>query len=151
MCFLLFVGTSVPLSRKDWDQERPDINVRSLEGDEVDVRVHFSKAEVQYVGSTSGCGCDFPNAMFQGGDWPEIDFAQVDEEQLQSDQRNREGLVKLLRDIDEESVELYGVWAGDFGIAPAARESISFRRILEPKFCFKERGFYEVRLSGAGR
>jgi hypothetical protein len=147
MCFSLFVGTSRPLLRKDWDQERPDISVRSLEGDEIDITAHFSKPEVQYIGSTSNCGCDFPNAMFQNGGWPEIEFRQVDEEQQQSDQCNREGLVRLLQPFEEESVEFYCVWAGDYKRPPAARESIPLRRILEPDFCFKERGFYEVRLS----
>ncbi len=72
---------------------------------------------------------------------------RVDEEQQQSEQRNREGLVELVRAIDEESVELYGVWAGDYETTPVAREAILLSKILEADFFFKERGFYEVRLA----
>src|ERR1700757_4811817 len=97
MCFMLHAGTSSPIPRSEWKKESPAIWVRPLVEGEERIRAHFSKPEVQYIGSTSCCGCDFPNAMFQGGDWPEIEFAQVDEEA-----------------IDEESVELYGVWAGDY-------------------------------------
>jgi hypothetical protein len=97
MCFLLYAGTSEPIPRKKWIQEAPDISVESLRGDEELIKEHFSKPEVQNIGSTSNCGCDFPSAMFQGGDWPEIEYVEKDEEQQKSEQLNREALVGLLR------------------------------------------------------
>ena len=96
------------------------------------------------MGSTSGCGCDFPNVMFQGGGWPSIEDAEVDVAQIESDRVNREGLVRILRDAGEPTVELYGIWDGDFDEAPEAFEEVSFEMILNPEFRFKERGFYRV-------
>lgn len=146
MCFLLYAGTSESIIRRKWSQESPDISVASLEGDEELIRVHFSKAEVQKIGSTSHCGCDFPSAMFQNGGWPEIEYSEKDEEQQKSEQFNREALVGLLRTLKEDWIELYGVWAGDYSQAPAAREEISLQDLRDSNFCFKQRGFYKVRL-----
>jgi hypothetical protein len=52
-----------------------------------------------------------------------------------------------LKTIDEESVELYGVWAGDYRVKPHGRETTSIERVLEADFRLKEGGFYEVRLT----
>jgi hypothetical protein len=146
MCFLLYAGTSEPIPRRKWSQESPNISVNSLQGDEELIKAHFNKPEIQNIGSTSSCGCDFPSAMFQNGGWPEIEYRLTDEEQHESEQFNREGLVNLLRTLKEEWIELYGVWAGDYTAAPEAREEISLQGLLDARFCFKERGFYKVHL-----
>ncbi len=57
---------------------------------------------------------------------------------------NRTALVGLLRTIQTDSVELYGVWAGGYAQDPRSREKIALKRILDSDFRFKERGFYEV-------
>ncbi|MGB6834889.1 MAG: hypothetical protein WCD34_03460 [Candidatus Acidiferrum sp.] len=106
---------------------------------------------MQYIGSTSGCGCDFPHAMFQSGGWPEIDYqeyVEADEARVASDKQNREALVELLRKSGEKAVELYGVWDADFAEPPANQEQIAADRILDSSFRFKERGFYRVVLQG---
>lgn len=121
--------------------------VESLSEREVAIKSHFSNPEVQFIGSTSGCGCDFPNIMFQGGDWPFIEDSEVDEEQSASNRVNREGLVNVLRANGDSAIELYGIWDGDFDKAPEAFEEISLETILKPDFRFKERGFYRVRLN----
>lgn len=144
MCFMLYAGTSEQIPRKAWDRDAPDISVRSLQGKEEQIRAYFSEREVQNIGSTSSCGCDFPNAMFQNGAWPEIEYAERDEEEKKSDQFNRESLVELLRTIDEDWIELYGIWAGDCMETPVVREEVSVQNLLDPHFYFKERGFYKV-------
>ena len=146
MCFLLYAGTSEPIPRIQWIQEAPDVSVGSLKGDEELIKEHFSKPQVQNIGATSSCGCDFPWAMFQNGGWPEIEYAEKDEEQQTSEQFNREALVRLLRTVKDDSVELYGVWAGDYANTPAVCEELSLDDLLDSHFCFKERGFYSVRL-----
>jgi hypothetical protein len=146
MCFLLYAGTVNPISRRSWDREAPDISVQSLGESEQDIRAHFDRPEVQKIGSTSCCGCDFPWVMFQNGGWPTIGDSGEDEDQSASDLFNREALVGLLRTIEEDSIELYGVWAGDYAKMPQCRERISLEAILDPDFRFKERGYYEVRL-----
>jgi hypothetical protein len=146
MCFMLYAGTSDPIPRKMWNQDAPDISVQSLEGDEEQIKAHFSKPELQNVGSTSCCGCHFPYATFQNGGWPEIEFVSTikEEKQKTSNRFNQEALVKLLTTINEDWIELYGVWAGDYTETPEAREELFVRDLLEPHFTFKERGFYKV-------
>jgi hypothetical protein len=149
MCFVLYAGTSNPLPRKEFCNEAPDLSVTSLSERENPVAAHFTKPQVQYIGSTTGCGCDFPHVMFQNGGWPwfeDDDEDELDRERKAIEQRNRDGLVPLLRQTGEATVELYGVWDGDFATPPANREEISADEILHPDFRFKEKGFYSVRL-----
>jgi hypothetical protein len=142
MCFTLYAGTSSPLPRIAFNKEAPDICVESLNEQDAAARNYFSLPEVQYIGSTSNCGCDFPHAMYQNGGWP---FCREDEdaEKLASDMRNKAALVHLLRSTNEKTIEFYGVWNGDFS-EPKAREEISLEDILSPDFFFKEQGFYTV-------
>lgn len=123
--------------------------MKSLSEREQAVRAFFSKPEVQYVGSTSDCGCDFGSVMFQNGEWPWWDDGEgSDPEQEQREQQSRDGLVSLLRASGEDSVELYGEWVGGatFPVGPRIREEISLTDILDRKFRFKEQGFYIVRV-----
>ena len=152
MCFVLYAGTSKPMPRMEWRKESPDLSVKALTERESPITAHFSKPEVQYIGSTSDCGCDFPHVMFQSGAWPWFEYDNEDELDRQrkaTEQHNREGLVTLLRQSGESSVELYGVWDGDFDFRtpPAAHEEIHLEAILDPAFRLKERGFYVVRLA----
>ena len=142
---MLYAGTNKPLPRKNWVKEAPDVHVQSLIEYDAKIWQHFSKPEVQQIGSTSGCGCDFPNVMYQNQGWPLYDDAETDEEWEASQHFNREALVSLLRSSGEEVIELYGVWAGDFDKEPKIREDISLHRILDPDFYFKEQGFLTVK------
>jgi hypothetical protein len=151
MCFLLYAGTIKPIPRKDLVKEAPDISIRSLAKSEEPIRTHFSTPEVQYVGSTSGCGCDFPNVIHQNGGWPIYEDDEMDSDQTASDQLNREALVRLLQSTGEDVIELYGIWAGNYAKEPSIREEISIESILMPEFFFKEQGFYRVRLQEAAQ
>jgi hypothetical protein len=143
MCFMLYAGTAKALPRKEWQKASPDISIASLTEHEVAVRVHFTKPEIQSIGSTSGCGCDFPCVTLQNGSWPTFDYGD-DRERDEIERYNREALVRLLRNTMEEALELYCVWFGDFAKSPLAREEIFLNRILDTDFRFKERGFYKV-------
>lgn len=92
------------------------------------------------MGATSGCGCDFPNAMLQNGEWPFFE----DSREVARDRYNQQALVNLLRTAGEKIVELYGVWDGDFAKPPQVRQSIPLARLLDADFYFKEQGFYRV-------
>ena len=141
---MLFAGTRKPLPRNEWKEEAPCVYIEPLSENDTAARQYFSLPEVQYVGSTSGCSCDFPHVKFQNGDWPfseELEKPYAESEG--SDRQNREELFRLLMSAGEETIELYGVWNGDFS-APRARERISLETILDPHFRFKEQGFYTV-------
>ncbi len=144
MCFVLYAGTAAQIPRREWRKDAPDLSVLSLTEHDTPMQVHFSHPEVQYIGSTSGCGCDFPHVTLHKGEWSIFDF-EKNVEQLASDRYNREALVCLLRETGENVVELYGVWDGDFKETPKIHEDISLQTILDPNFFFKERGFYLAR------
>ena len=147
MCFVLYAGTVNPIPRRKWEKDAPGLSIESLTERDAPVKAHFSNPEVQYIGSTSGCGCDFPHAMFQNFSWPEIEYlehVEEDPERAATDRQNKEAIVGLLRAFGETVVELYGIWNGDFAKVPEIEESIAVETILDPAFCFKERGFYKV-------
>lgn len=150
MCFVLYAGTSTSLPDTEWRDDAPDLAIKPLTDRENPITTHFSKPHVQYVGSTSQCGCDFPHVIYQSGEWPWYEDDKEDEfdhQRKEAEKDNRERLVTLLRQINESSVELYGVWDGDFDTPPLIREEISVDAILDSGFRFKERGFYTVRLA----
>ena len=146
MCFVLYAATTKPLPRKKWELGSLELPVESLSARDAIVKGHFNNPEIQYIGSTSGCGCDFPWVTFQGGDWPYFEDPEADAERSVSERLNRQTLVRLLKSTGE-SVELYGIWDGDFAEAPQAHETIPLEAILSPGFRFKERGFYTVRIA----
>ncbi len=147
MCFVLYAGTTSPLGRREWNKGAPDVSVQSLTERDLAVQKHFNAPHVQYIGSTSGCGCDFPHVILQNGEWPFFEDPCVrDSAKDAIDLRNREALVALLRENDGQTVELYGIWDGDFMEVPRAREELPIGRLLDSDFRFKERGFYRVNL-----
>jgi hypothetical protein len=149
MCFILYAGTTHPLPRRKFDKDSADLSVESLTDRDAGIRRHFSTPEVQYIGSTSGCGCDFPHATLQNGGWPEIGYQEPAQDELDiargiSDRQNCEALVALLRTTGDKVIELYGVWDGDFAKAPQSTENIPIVRLLDADFMFKEQGFYRI-------
>jgi hypothetical protein len=141
MCFLLFAGTTKPLPRKKWDKDAPDISIEPLAEGHATVKTHFTNPEVQYIGSTSGCGCDFPNVTLLNGEWRIFEDTRED---VARDRYNQQALVNLLRATGEKMIELYGIWDGDFAKPPQAREDIPLKCLLDGDFSFKEQGFYRV-------
>jgi hypothetical protein len=148
MCFVLYAGTIKLIPPRGWQKDAPDLSVEPLSDRELPIRTHFKSPEVQNIGSTSGCGCDFPHVMYQNGGWPTPWSEDMDHDEVELAQRNRKALVKILRDTREPSVELYGVWDGDFDFsqAPKVSEIISIEQILDSNYYFKEQGFYTVEI-----
>lgn len=147
MCFFLFAGTEVPLPRSEWDVHDPHVHACDLRESDSWTRSIFTKNQVQYIGSTSGCGCAFPSVMrSRDGDWPywldPIEEADV----IASDQKECGELCQFLAQLDEDEIELYGIWAGNERNAPLIREEIMLDEIRREGFRFKEGGFYRVKL-----
>src|SRR5690242_1601791 len=112
MCFVLYVGTDSPLSRIPFDKDAPNLSVESLKDRDRAIAQHFTKPEVQYVGSRSRCGCDFPHRIVQNRDIPLETYALIAKKapgRLESARFNREALAKLLPASGEKSVEVYSV------------------------------------------
>ena len=147
MCFQLYAGTSGQLPRSNWNRNDPHVHVSDLKESDSWTGLIFSKPKVQYIGSTSGCGCDFPSVMKdRTGDWPYYLDPVKDADVIASDQQVCEELCRLLSSVDDDDIELYGVWAGNEGQAPLIREEIVLDDIRREYFRFKEGGFYRVKL-----
>jgi len=142
MCFMLYVGTTRAIPQREWKKDAPDISVASLTEHDSAIKAHFKSAEVQCIGSTAGCGCDFPHVLLQNGEWPMFDFE--DAERVATFDRNRRALATLLRNTGETTIEIYGLWWGNFAKEPLSYEDIPLFRILEPDFLFREQVFYRV-------
>ena len=146
MCFMLYAGTDRPLPRREWNKDAPaELGVWSLKEGEAPIQEFFSKPKVQNVGSTTGCGCDFPFIMRGNGEWPWWDGC-LEPDQIESERINREALVGLLRSSGETSVGLYGIWYDKCAEKPQAVEEISLDHILNSPFRFKEQVLYRVKL-----
>lgn len=145
MCFMLFVGTDNPLPLKEWRKDIPDICVQPLSGDEEAVRTHFSKPFVQYVGSTAGCGCDFPHWLLFNGEPPADGFDGRDDDQKQTNTENAKRLVRLLHENGGRVFESYGVWAGNWSKPPLDQKDMQLHEVLSPSFLFGEQVFYRVK------
>jgi hypothetical protein len=142
MCFTLYARTNRAIPRREWLKHAPDISVASLTEHDVPISVHFKNPAVQCLGSTSGCGCDFPHVLLQNGEWPIFDFD--DTERVKTFAQNRNALATLLRNTGDKTIELYGLWWGNFAKGPLAFEEIPLLRILEADFLFREQVFYRV-------
>jgi hypothetical protein len=147
MCFHLYAGTQKPLPRSQWVKDDPHVHVSDLSDSDSWTRSVFSKPEIQYIGSTTGCGCAFPTVMQdREGEWPYWLDPIIDAEAIASDQRECEELCCLLSYLDESEIELYGVWVGNEAREPLVREEIPLDDIRREYFRFKEGGFYRVKL-----
>jgi|SRR5579863_8817171 len=142
MCFVLYAGTNSAIPRTEWKKHAPGISVSPLTEHDALIKAHFKNPEVQCIGSTAGCGCDFPHVLLQKGEWPLFDAD--DTERVATFGQNRKALATLLRNTGEKTIELYGLWWGNFAKQPMAYEEIPFLRILEPDFLFREQVFYKV-------
>jgi hypothetical protein len=115
MCFTLYAGTTNPLPRRAWDKDARGLSVNSVGERDANIVKHFNRREVQYIGSTSGCGCDFPHVTLTRGEWVGYLDVVVDDPEWEASERvNREALVALLRESGEKEVDLYGIWDGEF-------------------------------------
>ena len=144
MCFMIYVGTDKPLPTMDWKKDVPDVWVRSLIESERPVISHFKKAVVQYIGSTAGCGCDFPHVLLQNNEWRVVD--DDDNEQKEKNSYNAKTLAAISQNSGEKSVEIYGIWAGNGAKPPRVIEEMHLNAILQPDFRFKEYGFYRIQI-----
>jgi hypothetical protein len=142
MSFVLYAGTTHALLRRKFDKDSADLPVESLTNRDSAIRQHFASPQVQYIGSTSNCGCKFPHAMFQNGGWPEIDYQDPPEDELDlaraaSERKNcRARLRQLVIKLTSRLLPVIGPRstrtcaqpaAANSGLGPCTRRSVGFR------------------------
>jgi hypothetical protein len=143
---MLFVGTDSPLSLREWRKQAPDICVQVLREGQVGIRAHFSKPVVQYVGATSGCGCDFPHWLLCNGQPPTDGFDGRDEQLRKVNLENAQKLRKLFGEISHGTIELYCVWDGNWSEPPILVKNIQLDDIADPNFLFGEQVLYRIEM-----
>jgi hypothetical protein len=145
MCFMLYAATQRPIALVAWSIEARAVNVTAVSDEERrPLLSNFTLPHIQCIGSSTGCGCDFPNEDADA--YPEREWieSEKDTEQRADEQRNREELADLLRSTGEPVIELFGAWTGGFEEPPIVRESISIEELSKPTFCFLHGAFYTV-------
>lgn len=84
--------------------------------------------------------------MHQNGDWPYWIDPVNDAEEIANNQRECDELCRLLSQLNENEIELYGFWTGDEEDDPLIHEEVTFDDIRRELFHFKQGGFYRVKL-----
>lgn len=147
MCFMLYLAAACPLPDIPWDSAHPRLHT-SVPGDrEADLERHLSLPFRTCVGSSRHCGCGFRHAMYQNGEWPEIEFRDPDPDDTADEQANHDQLAALLASLLESSkeLELYGCWNGELIEPSAGQEELTAGQIRKPSFVFRERFKYIVK------
>lgn len=131
MCYMLYLGSDVPLPTSEWEEDSPAFYLSCDEEEIKDAKPHFTKPEVYYAGSHEGCGCGF---FFDKNDEPE------DYEIRKSSVRE---LVKMLQQAlqSSSSVELLVTWAGCEKQAPSRRMNMKPEDLLKEEFPLDENDF----------
>ena len=148
MCFVLYVAADAPIPDIPFHTDAPALNTQPLSDQEFPLRDVFGKPNVKFLGSSNHCGCGYRHLSFQNGEWPEEYLIGTDPEFGADKQADHEALhrfvVQQLRDNDR--IELYGCWDGDFQYPPARNEVISVDDLLKNDFFLRERCLYTVTL-----
>jgi hypothetical protein len=144
---VFYLGSNERLPLIPYDLEHPAFNSKELDESEMTVKRHFTTPYITYVGSDTGCGCEFRYAQKEQDGW--IPVVGEDEMNDKNIQNNQEALYNYIKTyVTEGSVELYGCWDGDYNEQAESREEIAIEDILDKDIFFKERGFYSIYIGG---
>ncbi len=129
---MVYIGSDVPLSTIEWNEESPDFFLTETEVNINDVKQFFSKRRVYYAGSQEYCGCGF----------------FYDEQQAREDMEEKKKAVRKLIETllsaleSQETVELFVRWASDNGVQkPLRRIEMNSEQLLAEEFPLEEGDF----------
>lgn len=133
MCLAVYISTDKELELETFVAGQTYIYFEKPSDEEENaLRSKFSKANIYYVGSSSGCSCGFR--------FDSEDFNDVSEEDKKSPQK----LIDFLTEMTlSENVEFYCCWEGDWGLPIESSKEIDIRTIALDKNYFgpQEREF----------
>ncbi len=144
MCMMFHMATKINVPKIEWNKDLPAFNISDLSEENKDVLTHFNLPYVSYVGSDESCGCGFKHALRQDGLWLPV----IGSEDSGDGFKNQRQLFDFINDnlIDQEFIEIYGCWDGDFAEPSEDKQEIELNDLLDPEFYFKERGLYIVKI-----
>jgi hypothetical protein len=132
MCFVLYMASEKPIRPIRWVESEPRFYVSPNDLDSRNAAWHFTKPHIAFVGSDNGCGCGFRKEHHEMIDDPD-QLASI----LDNQKRLHDYLSECL--VDEESVELYGCWAGDETLPKEHDRTVPLAVLLSAEFVFLER------------
>jgi hypothetical protein len=117
MCLAVYISTDKELELGTFVTGLTDIYFEKLsEEEEVALRQKFSKKNIYYIGSSSGCSCDFG---FDSENFNDTEL--VSEEDKKSPQK----LIDFLTEMTlSENIEFYCCWEGDWNLPIESRKEI---------------------------
>lgn len=126
MCLAVYISTEKELELESFVAgqtyiyfEKPSIKEENA------LRPKFSKTNIYYVGSSSGCSCDFS--------FDSEDFSDLSEEDKKSPQK----LIDFVTEMTlSESIEFYCCWECDWNIPIESTKEIDIRTITRDKNFF---------------
>lgn len=150
MCMMFYIGTRNQLLEIAFDETFPGLHVRILSEKEQAIDAHFSTPNIAYIGSSSGCGCNFRHALWDHGNWLPVDgHGQSDNNEIKRNQQSLHDFLWLHK-MTDRSVELFCCWNGEQNEPSLFRTEINIEEIIDEDFFFKERGFYSIKLEKNG-
>jgi hypothetical protein len=143
------MATPRPVALIEWDEKNPSLHIEELGEAEDAVKKHFDLPYCYHAGSDTFCGCGFRNATYQNGSWPEEEWQPDDCDEGGDKQAMHEQLVAYVsKELSSgDPVEFYGIWEDDVKLPPLSDQSIELSRLTDPKFYFRDRGRYRIKLA----
>jgi hypothetical protein len=129
MCLAVYIGTNKELELGTFEAGQTEIYFEKLSEDEESaLRPKFSKKNIYYAGSSSGCSCDF------GFDSEDFDDAELVSEE---DKKSPQKLIDFLTEMTvQENIEFYCCWEGDWNLPTENTQVIDIREISLDKNYF---------------
>lgn len=129
---MLYLASDSKIPLVLWSQKNPQVgfNLSTIKPQV------FSKKNIYFVNSTKCCGCGFR----QENDLLHPDFSEIDE--INKNQIQLHEYIKYFLE-DEESVELFGCWAGSEDELQS-KKTIRVDILTNPEFYFVENELLEV-------
>ncbi len=140
MCLAVYISTDKELELRTFVAGQTDIYFEKPSDEEENaLRPKFSKKNIYYIGSSSGCSCDFG---FDSEDFGDTEL--VSEEDKKSPQK----LIDFLTEMTlSENIEFYCCWEGDWNLPTESKIEIDIRNISLDKNYFgpQEKEFINFR------
>lgn len=129
MCLAVYIGTNKELELGTFVAGQTEIFFEKLSEDEESaLRPKFSKKNIYYAGSSSGCSCDF------GFDCDDFNDAELVSE---DDKKSPQKLIDFLTEMTiQENIEFYCCWEGDWNLPIENRKEIDICNISLDKNYF---------------
>jgi hypothetical protein len=119
MCLAVYIATNEEVKLESLVADKTEIYFQSLSSkEERALRTKFSKQNIYYVGSSSGCSC---NIAFDSAD-----VELLGDEENTSPQQLLDFLTEMTL---SENIELYCCWEGEWNVPIESRKELDIRNI----------------------